>query len=83
MNSSQFDDINDEAKHTRIARLLGISYEEVQETNYEIDTNESNDGLIYNYIIRLSENTPEHILQKIPRIKNYEVIIDPWEMDQD
>lgn len=51
-----------DADHSAVASALGISEEDVE--NYvTIDTNESDDGLIYSYIAVFSESTPLEVLQ--------------------
>lgn len=54
-----------------LAKKLGLSYNELMELDYEIDTNESKDGLIYNYIIEFSTNSPKNILNKIKGLNGY------------
>lgn len=48
-----------------IADALGISYYELTKTNYEIEENASNEGLVYSYRIVFSEGSPKEILDKI------------------
>lgn len=50
-----------EAGNSAVAKALGISEEDVD--NYvTIDTNESDDGLVYNYIAVFNEATPPEVL---------------------
>ncbi len=53
-----------------LARYLGITYNELSELDYEMDTEESNDGLVYNYIIKFRKDAPKEILAKIQGIEN-------------
>lgn len=48
-----------------LASQLGISYDDLCQLDWEVDTNESNDGLIYEHIIRFNDNSPKEILNKI------------------
>jgi hypothetical protein len=48
-----------------LAKLLGITYDELCETDWHIETNESNDDLIYGYVVYFDKNSPRHILDKI------------------
>lgn len=51
----------DDAGSSAVAKALGISEEDVD--NYvTIDTNESEDGLVYNYIAIFDESTPPGVL---------------------
>ena len=68
----------------RLARKLGISYVELMKLNHSINTEESNDGLIYNYIITFSNDAPKEILAKVKGIdRNNTVWLLPWEIDGD
>ncbi len=50
-----------EASNSAVAKALGISEEDVD--NYvTIDTNESDDGLVYNYIAVFNDATPPRVL---------------------
>lgn len=74
-------DMMNSSEEKRIADLLGISFEEVSSLEYQIETDESDDGLIYNYRIEFDQNSPEDILNKIKRLQNgYSVYVEPWEL---
>ncbi len=65
-----------------LAPKLGISYVELCQLDYEIETDESDDGLLYNYRIVFNENNPKSILDKIKGLdKNMNVYLNPWEFD--
>ncbi|MGL4806036.1 MAG: hypothetical protein ACRC26_06785 [Bacteroidales bacterium] len=49
----------------KIASHLGLTYEEFAEYHTEVDTDESSEGLIYNYIVRFSDEIPQEIWDKI------------------
>lgn len=67
-----------------LASVLGITYNELLQTEYEVLRNESNDGVIYNDIISFSNNTPKHILDKIIGIdNNNQVWLTPYEYYDD
>lgn len=65
----------------KLADYLGISYDELLMLGYEIDTNESKDGLIYNYIIQFSNESPQEILDKIGVKDGGWTYIEPWVLD--
>lgn len=48
-----------------LAAELGISDSDLEQLSYEIQTNESNDGLIYDYILTFDESCPQEILETI------------------
>lgn len=52
----------EESADERLARKLGLTYDELVELNHSITTEESPDGLIYNYIISFDENACKEIL---------------------
>ena len=83
MSSSQLDDIYEQKRARAIAQRLGISYDELLETAYTLDDNESNDGLIYNHIVRFQESSPKHILDKIEGLQNYTVNIELFDEESD
>jgi hypothetical protein len=65
-----------------LAPKLGITYVELCQLDYEIETDESDDGLIYNYRIVFDENNPKSILDKIQGIDAHRTIyMSPWEFD--
>ncbi len=66
-----------------LADKLEIKFEELCQTDYKIETVESSDGLIYNYRIVFSEDSPKSILDKIKRLDGLTVTMAPWEFDQE
>ena len=48
-----------------LALELGISKSDLEQLDYEVQTNESNDGLIYDYILTFYDSCPPEILKKI------------------
>lgn len=67
-----------------LAPKLGISYVELCELDYQIETDESDEGLLYNYRIVFNENNPKSILDKIKGLdKNLNVYLNPWEFDDE
>lgn len=73
-----------EKSDKELAKKLGITYDELLELDYEIDTEESEDGLIYNYIIGFSDDAPREILDKIQGIdEDDHVWLPSWELGND
>ena len=69
MSNRQLEDMQEERHDRKLAEELGITYEELSELSYEIDINESSDGLVYNYVVRFADGNPSEILQKIPGLE--------------
>lgn len=65
-----------EIKQTRLlAPYVNLKFEELEQLDYEIGTNESNDGLVYNYIVTFSDDGPKEILEKMDLSSNNSVIV--------
>jgi len=77
-------DMQEQQGDRRIAKILDIPYDELIELDYEIETDQSKDGLIYNYRIEFSEDSPQKILEKINRLEDgCRVYLQPWELDEE
>ena len=77
-------EIQEKEAGERIAKILDISLFDLVELDYEIETDESDDGLIYNYRIEFSEDSPKEILDKISRLEDgCRVYLEPWELDEE
>lgn len=78
-------DMQEQESDRHLADLLGISYNELTELEYEIETDQSKDGLIYNYRVEFdTDNSPEHILKKVKNIEDgCRVYLQPWEFDDE
>ena len=70
MSSRQLEEMQEEQAERAIAEELGITYEELCQLDYEMDTNESSDGLVYEHIITFSDDSPEEILGKISGLES-------------
>lgn len=67
-----------------LAPKLGITYTELCQLDYTIETDESDEGLLYNYRIVFNNNNPKSILDKIKGLdKDLNVYLDPWEFDDE
>lgn len=53
-----------------LAYELGLTDAELDMLEWEVDTNQSKDGLIYNYILTFYDNCPKEILKKIPDLSS-------------
>lgn len=68
MSNSQLDDINEEEGEKALAKALGITVDELDELSHGgIETNESNEGVVYYYIEIDKENSSKEVLDKVMR----------------
>ncbi|MBB2951183.1 hypothetical protein [Sphingobacterium sp. JUb56] len=74
--SRQFEDMQQEKRDRKIADQLGLTYEELCNTTFDIEENVGNDDYVYGYFIRFNENSPKEILNKIVELNNFCVDID-------
>ncbi len=82
MSSRQLEEIEEEKSDKHLAELLGISYDDLSQLNYDFYPNESRGGVISGYIIIFSDSSPKKILRKINGIDdNNTVYLSPNELD--
>lgn len=72
----ELDAQQEKARNIQLAKILGITPDEISQTDFDIDANESNDGQVYNYIVRFRDSSPKNVLAKIKGLKNNEINID-------
>lgn len=77
-------ELEEQASDRHLAKLLGLTYDELTSLSWDVKTEESNEGLIYSYYIEFKDGSPKEILKKInrPFIGN-SVYLEPWELDAD
>lgn len=68
MSNQQLEEKNQEDADRKLAKILGISYEEITELDYEIHENESEDGLVYGQYVEFNKDVAPEILKKIKGI---------------
>lgn len=64
----QLDDMADERRDRSLAKALGLTYDELVQTDFEISEDEgegSNEGIVYATLVRFSSSSPQSILKKI------------------
>ena len=78
-------EMQEQESDRHLADLLGITYDELTELDYELETDESEDGLVYNYRVEFDiGNSPTNILQKIKNLEDgCRVYLHPWDLEQD
>lgn len=56
----------DETEQVKLLALeFQLTFDEMSQLNYQIDTNESNDGMVYNHIVQFDDENDKEILSKI------------------
>jgi len=78
-------EMQEQEQDRRLAEILGITYDELLELDYEVETDKSRDDLIYNYRIEFNpENSSKDILNKIKDLQDgCRVYIQRWELDEE
>lgn len=76
-----FDQI--EAKRAkRLADLLGVTDDELEQISYEIDVDQSDDGLVYGHIVRFDDDNDSAIMSKIVGLNSGSYVsLSPWDLD--
>ena len=84
MSNRQLEEKLEEESDKRIAAALGISIDDLNQLDFEISSNESDEGLVYEYIIHFQDSSPKEILEKIEGLssRNY-VYLEPFELEAD
>jgi hypothetical protein len=83
MSNRELEEKQQELADKNLALQLGISYDDLCQLDWNIDTNESNDGLVYEYIIRFNDNSPKEILNKISDLEeDLSIRLPPSDLDE-
>jgi hypothetical protein len=65
MSNRQLEEQREKEDEEKLASALNITFEDLQLLDYEIQNNESDDGLLYSIFIQFSDESPREILNKI------------------
>lgn len=77
-------DMQEELRRKRLAATLGISIEELNCLEWDINSNESEDGLIYGYVLEFHKGAPKKILNKIKGLEDGRTVyLSPWDVEDD
>ncbi len=63
----------EENRDRKLADVLGITYDELIQTDFEITEDEgegSNEGVVYGTLVTFSDSSPKEILKKIKGLDN-------------
>lgn len=78
----QWMEMQEEWANQRLACTLGISHEELDQLQWEIHEDRSEDGMLYGYSVEFYEDCPSDILNKIEGLEDgCRVNLLPWEFD--
>jgi hypothetical protein len=70
-------------KEVRLAELLGIRYDEFEQTDWEIEEQAAEDGSISKILVRFNESSPAHILEKINGLDaNHSILVDASALEE-
>ncbi|SHN90984.1 hypothetical protein [bacterium endosymbiont of Bathymodiolus sp. 5 South] len=85
VSKRKYEEMLEEQSDKELASILGISYDELCQLEWDVDTNESSDGLIYDYIYTFRDDSNLEILKKIQGIdiEGRYVYLQPWEFESD
>lgn len=84
MSNRQLEEQTEANSDLKIASALGLSIDEFHQLDCEISTHESDDGLIYEYVIHFQESSPKEILEKIEGLSfRNQVYLQPYELEAD
>lgn len=76
MSSRQLEDMEDAKRDRYFAKQLGITVDELNETNWSVETHEGNSGTEYGHYIKFTSDSPERILKKIKGLDGLSVNVD-------
>ncbi|MGL6013349.1 MAG: hypothetical protein ACRC0J_17865 [Shewanella oncorhynchi] len=69
-------------RNNRLAELLGITDGELEQISYEIEVDQSNDGLVYGHIVRFDSDNDSEIMSKIVGLTSGSYVsLSPWDLD--
>ena len=75
MSNRQLEDMYEEKRNRYIANELGITYEELSMTDFDIHEITTNDDMIIGHYLQFSDDSPEEILQKIKGLEDNRINI--------
>ena len=70
-------DRDSERYEKKLAELLGITYEELLTTEYEVTDNIGNDDIVYEHILKFTDESPRLVLDKITSLNEQNEITLP------
>ncbi len=65
MSNRQLEQKYENEQHQKISEVLGITLDELSQTDFEISTNESDEGLVYNLLVVFADSSSDEVLAKI------------------
>ncbi len=75
-------DMENQSEERQLAKLLGLTYDELTSTDYELIPETDKNSVLYNYKLTFPDDTPAAILQKVKGLQEgFSINIDPQELD--
>jgi hypothetical protein len=68
--SNQFDDEMERRADARIAAYLGLTEEELSRAPFELDTDESDDGVVYSLVLTFLDDADPAVLAKVDDLED-------------
>ncbi len=82
MSNRQLEELEEERFTINMAKIIGISHEELDELDWYLDTDESKDGLVYSQLLIFRDSNPKHILNRIKGLDDTNTLyLDPFVFD--
>ncbi len=63
-------DAQEEQRDKRLAKIVGISYDELMQLKHELHEETDNDGNVIALVVSFCKDSPKHILAKIKPLLN-------------
>lgn len=78
----QYMEMQETWANQRLASTLGISFDELEQLQWEIHEDRNKDGMLYGYRVEFYDDCPDDILDKIEGLEDgCRVNLSPWEFD--
>jgi len=65
MSSRELDERNEAAQNARIAEEIGINVDDLNQLEWRIEDNISNDGLLYGHHLYIEEGSDPEVLKRL------------------
>lgn len=80
----QWMEMQEATENKRLAALLGLTYEELEELTWGVEADYSDDGLLYGYRVEFDEGGNKAILGKIKGLEDGRTVyLSQWELETD
>ncbi len=70
MSNAQLEERQEREFAQQIANALGITLDDLDDTQWEIEENASDDGVVYGYVVNFAEGSSAEVLGKIEGLQH-------------